>query len=153
VGVDDNYLGSLGVRTILGSGSDRSYQIMQGLEAQVETPLLFKQPAVARVGARGSTGDFSTPKESEDDVGFFFKVAGRLYTSDSGNAGSSRGIAGGGNKHDRGGPATRSVSAHVLYGPHEPGTGICGGIVARGAQGQFPEPCASFPRRWFTKKI
>jgi hypothetical protein len=29
------------------------------------------------------------------------------------------------------------VSAHVLYGPHEPGTGICGGIVARGAQGQF----------------
>ena len=152
MGVDDNYLGSLGVRTILGSGSDRSYQIMQGLEAQVETPLLFKRPAVARGGARGSTGDFSTPKESEDDDGFFFGEAGRLHASDSGNAGSGE-IAGGGTKRDGGRPATRSVSAHVLYGPHEPGTGICGGIVARGAQGQFPEPCASFPRRWFTKKI
>ena len=36
-------------------------------------------------------------------------------------------------------PATRSLSAHGLYGPHEPGTGICGGIVARGAQGPFPD--------------
>ena len=31
------------------------------------------------------------------------------------------------------------MSAHVLYGPHKSGTGICGGIVARGVQGQFPD--------------
>ncbi len=26
-----------------------------------------------------------------------------------------------------------------LYGPHNPGTRICGGVIARGAQGQFPD--------------
>ena len=136
--VDDYDLSSVGVRTILGSGSDGSYQIMQGLEARVETPLSFERLSGARGGARGSPGDFSTPKESEDDDGFFFTEAGRPYAGASGNAGSVGG-AGGGNKRDGVRPATRSVSAHNLYGPHKPGTGICGGIVARGAQGQFPD--------------
>ena len=136
--VDDSDLGSFGVRTILGSGLDGSYQIMQGLEARVETPLSFERLSGARGGARGSTGDFNTPQESEDDDDFFVTKAGRPYAGTSGNAGSVGG-ARGGNKRDGGRPATRSVSAHVLYGPHEPGTGICGGIVARGAQGQFPD--------------
>jgi hypothetical protein len=65
--VDDDDLGSLGVRTILGSGSDGSYQVLQGLEARVDTPLSFERPSVARGRSRGSTGEFSTPKESEDD--------------------------------------------------------------------------------------
>ena len=26
-----------------------------------------------------------------------------------------------------------------LYGPHNPGTRMCGGVIARGAQGQFPD--------------
>jgi hypothetical protein len=39
--VDDDNLGSLGARTILGSGSDGSYHIMQGLETRIETPLSF----------------------------------------------------------------------------------------------------------------
>ena len=26
-----------------------------------------------------------------------------------------------------------------FYGPHLPGTQICGGVIARGAQGQFPD--------------
>ena len=86
---------------------------MQGLEARVETPLSFDRSAAARGGARRPTGDFSTPKESEDDDSFFVKQA-------SGRNGSCQ--------------ATKRVSAHVLYGPHKLGTGICGGIVARGAQ-------------------
>jgi len=111
--VDDDNLGSMGVCTILGSGSDGSYQIMQGLEARVETPLSFHRSAAARGGARRPTENFSTPKKSEDDDGFFVKQAGGRDGSRS---------------------ATKRVSAHVLYGPHESGTGICGGIVACGAQ-------------------
>jgi hypothetical protein len=136
--VDDYDLGSSGVRTILGSGSDGSYQIMPVLEARVGTPLVFERLSGARGGARGSTGDFGTPKELEEDDGFLFMDAGRPYAGTLGNAGSVGG-AGGGNKRDGGCPGTRSVSTHVLYGPHEPGTGICGGIVARGAQGRFPD--------------
>jgi len=91
---------------------------MQGLEARVETPLSFDRSAAARGGARRPTGDFSTPKESEDDDDFFVKQAGG---------------------RDRSRQATKRMSAHVLYSPQEPGTGICGGIIARGAQGQFPD--------------
>ena len=57
--VDDSDLGSCGVRTILGSGLDGSYQIMQGLEARVETPLSFERLSGARGGARGATGRHS----------------------------------------------------------------------------------------------
>ena len=33
---------------------------------------------------------------------------------------------------------TRQGGGLSLYGPHNPGTRICGGVIARGAQGQFP---------------
>ena len=128
--MDGDDIGSVGVRTILGSGSDGSYQIMQGLEARIETPLSFDHSATARGGARRPTGDFNTPKESEDDDGFFVKQTG------GGRDGSRQ--------------ATKRVSAHGLYGPHESGTGICGGIVARGAQGRFPDRFCLKTRCGFT---
>ncbi len=35
--------------------------------------------------------------------------------------------------------ARQEQGGHTLYGPHNPGTQICGGVIARGAQGQFPD--------------
>ncbi len=34
--------------------------------------------------------------------------------------------------------ACQEQGGHTLYDPHNPGTQICGGVIARGAQGQFP---------------
>ena len=96
---------------------------------------MLEQPAYAGGGTRGASGDFSTPKKTEDDDGFFYgEAAGAYYFAASG------GSAGVGNKSDGSRPATKTgVSTHGLYGPHVSGMGIYGGIVARGAQGQFPD--------------
>ena len=118
--VDDGDIGSLEERTIL--ASDGSYQILQGFETRVETPL-----SVKHITSR----DFDTPKETEEEDGFFFRE-GTYHTA------ASAGGARVGNKRDKRPPATKvSVPTHGLYGPHGSGTGICGGIVARRAQGQF----------------
>lgn len=39
----------------------------------------------------------------------------------------------------RSGALPGGPSFYTLYGPHGPATGICGGVIARGAQGQFPD--------------
>ena len=120
--VDDGDIGSSEERTIL--ASDGSYQVLQGFETRVETPL-----SVEHITSR----DFDTPKETEEEDGFFFRE-GTYHTA------ASAGGARDGNKRDERPPATKtSVTTHGLYGPHGLGTGICGGIVARGAQGQFPD--------------
>ena len=131
-------MGSLGVRTILDSDMG-SYQVLRGLEGRVETPLSFARPEFTGRGGGGSTGGFSTPKELEEDDAFFYGQAGGSYgTRYPGPAGIGGGVRGG-TKQDGSRPTTRSLAAHGLYGPHSQGTGICGGIVARGAQGQFPD--------------
>jgi hypothetical protein len=134
--VDDGDIGSSGERTIL--ASDGSYQVLQGFETRVETPLSVERVerlAYARGGTRGTSGEFGTPKETEEEKGFFFREATGTYRT-----AASGGGARDGNKHDGSPPATKvSVQTHGLYGPHGSGTGICGGIVSRGAQGQFPD--------------
>ena len=136
--VEDNDVGSLGVRTILDLDVG-SYQVLRGLEARVETPLSFARPGFAvRGGGGGSPGGFSTPKDVGEDDGFFYDAGGSYGSKNAGLA-SSGGGEGGGKRRDGGRPTTRSLAPHGLYGPHEPGTGICGGLIARGAQGQFPD--------------
>ncbi len=47
------------------------------------------------------------------------------------------------------GVATRGVAVHGLYGPHGLSTGICGGVIARGTQGHFPDHfCLKTPCRF-----
>ena len=131
--VDDGDIGSTGGRTIL--ASDGSYQVSRGCEARVKTPLSFKLPAYARGGTRGASWDFSTPKETQEDDGFFYGEAASAYRFTASGGGT-----GVGNKSNGSRPATKvGVPTHGLYGPHGSGTGICGGIVASGAQGQFPD--------------
>jgi len=147
--VDDNDVGSLGVRTILDSDVG-SYQVLPGLEARVETPLSFARPGFAgRGGGGGSPGGFSTPKDVGEDDGFFYDTGGSYGSKNAGLAGSGGG-KGGGKRRDGGRPTTRSLAPHGLYGPHEPGTGICGGLIARGAQGEFPDRFCLKTRCGFT---
>ena len=81
------------------------------------------------------SGDFSTPRETEEVDGFFYGEAAGAYRF----AASGEGV-GVGNKSNGSRPATKvSVPTHGLYGPHGSRTGICGGILAPGAQGQFPD--------------
>jgi len=133
--VDDGDIGSSGERTIL--ASEGSFQVLQGFETRVETPLSVEgveRLAYARGETRGTSGEFDTPKETEEEEGFFFREPASTYHS-AASAGGARN----GNKRDERPASKVSVPTHGLYGPHGSGTGICGGIVARGAQGQFPD--------------
>ena len=83
----------------------------------------------------GASVVFGTPKEREEDDGaFLFNEGYNTYhpTAIGGGAVVSY--------KQEGKPLATKVSApsqHGLYGPHGLGTGICKGIVTRGAQGQF----------------
>ena len=106
---------------------DGSYQVLQGFETRVETPLLVERPAYARGGTRGASMVFDTPKEfEEDEDGCFFKEGINTYhpTAIGGGAVNS-------NKQEGRLLATKvSVPSHGLYDPNGLGMGICGGIFA-----------------------
>ena len=87
------------------------------------------------LGGGGSGELWVDDGDTAEDDGFFYGEAAGAY-----HFAASGGGAGVGNKSNGSRPATKvGVPTHGLYGPHGSGTGICGGIVARGLQGQFPD--------------
>jgi hypothetical protein len=96
---------------------------------------LVRTTCFRKKGNKGASGDFSTPRETEEVDGFFYGEASGAY-----RLAASGGGAGVSNKSNEICLATKvGVPTHGLNGPHGLGMGICGGIVARGAQGQFPD--------------
>ena len=135
-------------RTILPStATGDSFTVIPGMEDQVSSLLSSAQGELydgrygmlrgelPRGSPSGRFGDlrslrFGDPQDSEGD-GF---DDARDYASKTG-----------GDTVQRTGNTSRPFTARqegpglCLYGPHNPGTRICGGVIARGAQGQFPD--------------
>ncbi len=140
---------SRGGCTILASNTlaaGGSFQILLDYESRVTTPLTGDRVSPGNAGgggdlmfgglsasafgrASGSRGMFDNEEEDDD-----------AYPPPSGFVSTVAGVRAGEQVwHDSRRFAAQQVpTSHLLYGPHEPETRICGGVIARGTQGQFP---------------
>jgi hypothetical protein len=139
-------LGSGGLlRTILPSASTMdSFTVIPGLESRVTSPLSLMQGEAYYGQYGGLLGGLpcGLPAGSFKDSHSRGLGGGRFGDPQSGdvfkNARGSVTKAEGGTA-DCSGSNSRPFTAHqeqgghTLYGPHNPGTQICGGVIARGA--------------------
>jgi hypothetical protein len=84
-----------------------------------------------RFGDLRSLGQFGNPQDLE---GGGFEDARDFVTKTGGDTGQCSG-----NNTSRLFTARHEGGGLCLYGPHNPETRICEGVIARGAQGQFPD--------------
>jgi hypothetical protein len=138
------------LHTILPSASTMdSFTFILGLESQVTSPLLLVQGKAYNGRYGGLLGglphgppacSFEDPRSrglggglfgNPQDVDGFKDACGFVTKAGGGTADCSR-------SNLRIFTTCQEQGGHTLYGPHNPGTQICGRVIARGAQGQFP---------------
>lgn len=119
------------------SGEEGSFKVLRGYESQVLTPLSSdRSPRLAGEQA-GATfgGNIMFGNENEEDHDDKYPPDGGIFVS------SAAGVPTGGPiiRDSRKFAPKKGPTGLLLYGPHGPGTCICGGVIARGVQGQFPD--------------
>jgi hypothetical protein len=146
----------LGERFILASDNSvgGSFQILQGYESRVDTPLTGDRGETYGSHPGENKGCASRSQHSSHGFGafasLFTRPGGGAFDEDGDDTGYdvNRGFvtsAGGVGVGDRARWDGQRLATHqepvgqLLYGPHGPGTRICGGIIARGLQAQFPD--------------
>lgn len=121
-----------------------SFTVIRGLEDQVASPLSFAPGDHYEAqygGLRGEPSRSSLPGRFGDPRPISF---GGLHDSPGGGFdvfSTTTGRDPGHHSVHTSQPLTtrQRERACALYGPHNPSTGICGGVITRGAQGQFPD--------------
>ena len=73
--------------------------------------------------------------ENEDDHADNYPPDGGIFVSSVAGAPAGGPIV----RNSRKFATKKGPTCLLLYGPHGPGTRICGGVIARGVQGQFPD--------------
>jgi hypothetical protein len=139
--------------TILASDNSvgGSFQILQGYERRVNTPLTGDRGETFGRHSEGSRGGGLLSQPPSFRLGAFtFLLREGISNNDEENGaydvnrGSIPTVGGAGGeeqaKRDGRRLTTRQeLMGQLLYGPHGPDTQICRGIIARGLQGQFPD--------------
>ena len=138
---------SRGCTILPSAATGDSFMVIPGLEDQVTSPLSSAQgePYDGWYGMlrgelpRGSPSGrfrdlrslrFGDPQDLEGDG---FEDSQDFVTKTGGDTAQRSGNT------SRLFTASQERGGLCLYGPHNPGTRICGGVIARGAQGQFPD--------------
>ena len=121
-----------------------SFTVIRGLEDHVSSPLSFahgKHDEAQHGGLRGEPSRSPLPGRFGDLRPISF---GGLHDSPGGGFdvfSTTTGRDPGHHSVHTSQPVTARQGEHAcaLYGPHNPSSGICGGVITRGAQGQFPD--------------